>query len=377
MRVLHLYSGNLYGGIEAMLAVLARERRMCPAMESHFGLCFDARLAGELRVLGAPVHILGDVRVRQPISVWRARRALRTLLATLKPEMVVCHSAWPYALFGGTVRAAHVPVGFWLHDAVRGTHWTERWARFRRPDIVIYNSEYTGRTVRTVFPRTRAELIHWPVSPPAPPPVAQGTGRGVRSEMGTAPGTVVIVQVGRLERWKGHPLLLHALGFMGDVPGWECWIVGGAQRAMERMYESQLRIMASSRGVRTRVHFLGERKDVQRVLADADIFCQPNAQAEPFGVAIIEALYAGIPVVATDMGGPSEILSTGGCGVLVPPANPHALANALRDLVTNHERRQTLGAAGPARAAVLCDPKARLNQLHDVLGDVVRQRSVR
>jgi glycosyltransferase involved in cell wall biosynthesis len=368
MRILHVYSGNLYGGVEAMLAVLARERSACPELEPAFALCFEGRLSRELRTAGVPVHLLGAVRASRPPTILKARRALRALLREVHPDFVMCHSAWSYSMFGATARRAGVPVGFWLHDAVRGTHWTERWARLRRPDIVIYNSAFTGRTVEAVFPDARADLVHCPVSPP-PGRGARGT---VRQEFGVAPETAVIVQVGRLERWKGHALLLHALGFLGDVPGWECWIVGGAQRAAERTYEAQLRTLAVSRGVRTRVRFLGERDDIGQVLAGADIFCQPNAQPEPFGVAIIEALYAGVPVVATDMGGPQEILRGQGCGVLVPARRPDELANALRGLIEHPARRRAMGDAGPARARALCDPATQLRRLHDVLAPLMR-----
>ncbi|MDE3126733.1 MAG: glycosyltransferase, partial [Gemmatimonadota bacterium] len=305
MKLLHVYSGNLYGGVEAMLVVLAREAAARPDLTPEFALCFDGRLAQELRACGATVHILGAVRASRPASVMRARRALRTVLKERRPDFVMCHSAWSYSMFGVTARRQYLPVGFWLHDAVRGRHWTERWAKRRTPDIVIYNSRYTGETVGSVFAGARSALVHCPVAPPVR---HKGDRDAVRQELGVPADAVVIVQVGRLERWKGHPLLLHALGFLGELPGWECWIVGGAQRATERAYESQLRTLAVSRGVRTRVRFLGERSDVPRVLAAADIFCQPNAQAEPFGVAIIEALYSELPVVASDMGGPSEIL---------------------------------------------------------------------
>lgn len=375
MKLLHVYSGNLYGGVEAMLGVLARERAACPSLNPTFALCFDGRLARELRAYGATVHLLGAVRASRPGSVLRGRRMLRALLRDLKPDFVMCHSSWSYSIFSPTVRRAGYPVGFWLHDAVRGSHWTERWARLRQPDIVIYNSAFTGQTVNAVFPRARAELVHCPVSPP------RTTGKvardAVRKELGTPSDMAVIVQVGRLERWKGHALLLHALGFLGDLPGWECWIVGGAQRASERAYEARLRTLAVSRGVRKRVRFLGERDDVERVLSAADIFCQPNALPEPFGVAIIEGLYAGLPVVATDMGGPTDILGGQGCGVLVPPGQPHAMADALRALVKDADRRRTMGALGPARAGELCDPAARLTQLHDVLRQVVASRSKR
>lgn len=373
MKVLHVYSGNLYGGVEAMLVVLARERAAFGALEPEFALCFEGRLARELRAAGTPVHLLGAVRASRPATILRARRALRRALKEVKPDVVICHSAWSYSLFGATARRAGYPVGFWLHDAVRGKHWTERWARLRTPDLVIYNSAYTGTTVGRVFPRARAELVHCPVSAPA----LHGKRDAVRQQFGVPADVAVIVQIGRLERWKGHALLLHALGFLGDLPGWECWIVGGAQRAAERTYEAQLRTLAVSRGVRTRVRFLGERDDVGDVLAGADIFCQPNAQPEPFGVAIIEALYTGVPVVATDMGGPQEILKGQGCGVLVAPRRPHELADALRRLIEDPAGRRGMGAAGPARARELCDPAARLQQLHEVLRPLVREHGSR
>ena len=350
-----------------MLVVLARERERCADIEPEFALCFDGRLARELRASGTPVHLLGAVRASRPRTILKARRALRALLKELKPDVVMCHSAWSYSLFAATARRAGYPVGFWLHDAVRGKHWTERWARLRAPDVVIYNSTFTGKTVQSVFPRARAELVHCPVSPPA----VTGAREVIRRELGVPPDTAVIVQIGRLERWKGHALLLHALGFLGDLPGWECWIVGGAQRASEKTYESQLKTLVVSRGVRTRVRFLGERDDVGNVLAGADIFCQPNAQPEPFGVAIIEALYAGVPVVATDMGGPAEILKGQSCGVLVPPRRPDELAQALRTLIENPARRRAMGAAGPERARALCDPAARLCQVRDVLQPLI------
>lgn len=371
MKILHVYSGNLYGGVEATLVVLARARASFPDVEPEFALCFDARLARELRASGTPVHVLGGVRASRPQTVFRARRALRGLLKERRPDFVMCHSAWSYSLFSATTRRAGYPVGFWLHDAVRGTHWTERWARLRAPDIVIYNSEFTGSTVRRVFSRARAELLHCPVSPPA----VQAPREAVRREFGVPPETAVIVQIGRLERWKGHALLLHALGFLGDLPGWECWIVGGAQRTPEKTYAAQLKTLAVSRGVHTRVRFLGERDDIGSILAGAEIFCQPNAQAEPFGVAIIEALYAGVPVVATDMGGPTEIINGHGCGLLVRARRPDEFALALRSLIENPARRRAMGAAGPARARALCDPGARLRQLHDVLSRVITERA--
>ena len=121
-----------------------------------------------------------------------------------------------------------------------------------------------------------------------------------------------------MEAWKGHRLLLEALGRLRHVPGWVLWVAGGAQRPYEARYLAELEAQATELGIRGRVRFLGQRSDVPRLLRAADIHCQPNLGPEPFGIAFIEALQARLPVVTTAMGGPLEIID-GSCGVLVAP----------------------------------------------------------
>src|SRR5437870_4389238 len=109
MRVLHVYSGNLYGGVETLLTTLARHRQSCPALDQHFALFFLGRLSAELSITGAPVYHLGEVSVRRPWTVWRARRRLADLLSRSRFEAVVCHSAWAQAVAGPAVRLAGRP----------------------------------------------------------------------------------------------------------------------------------------------------------------------------------------------------------------------------------------------------------------------------
>src|SRR6185295_14283079 len=107
MRVLHVYSGNLFGGIEAMLLAIARQ----PAadLESEFALCFEGRLSRELTAAGARVHQLAEVRVSRPQTVRRARRALAALLSSGRFDRVICHASWSHAIFGGLVRRTGTP----------------------------------------------------------------------------------------------------------------------------------------------------------------------------------------------------------------------------------------------------------------------------
>src|SRR5262249_25951309 len=160
-------------------------------------------------------------------------------------------------------------------------------------------------------------------------------------------------------RWKGHLLHLDALGRLRHHSGWVAWMVGGAQRLQEVGYLAELKNRAIELNIADRVRFLGQRTDVPRLLAAADVHCQPNTGPEPFGMTFVEGLQAGLPVITTAWGGASEIVDET-CGILTPPGDAGALSSALRDLLQNPQRRATLGRAGPARARALCDPARQL-----------------
>ena len=368
MRLLHIHSGNLYGGVETLLTTLARSRDLFPALESHFALCFEGRLTDELQLAGAAVHRLARTRVSQPLTVIRARRALSDLLRREEFDLAVCHSSWSQSLFGPVVRAAHLPLVFWLHNPTNGKHWLDRWGSKTAPDLVLCNSEFTGATARNLYPQIRSEVVYCPV---APSPTYSKADRAItRTELQTAQAAVVIIQASRMEEWKGHALHLEALSKLKDVPGWVCWQVGGAQRPAELQYLDRLKKKAEQLGIADRVRFLGQRSDVEKLLAAADIYCQPNTDGEPFGIAFIEALYAGLPVVTTEIGGACEIIDES-CGVLVKPRDKDALAQSLRGLIRDQVGRVRLGTAGPARARKLCDVKTQVERLHECFAEVV------
>ncbi|GJG86386.1 hypothetical protein tb265_15670 [Gemmatimonadetes bacterium T265] len=364
-RVLHVAHGRIFGGIETLLVTLARFRHLCPSMAPAFGVCYEGRLVDELRRTGAPVHVLGEARASRPLSIRRARADLRRLLASGAFDVVVCHAAWPQAVFAPVAGAVGIPVVFWQHDRLSGRHWTERWARRSPPDHTVSNSAFSAETLRALYPQSPVDIMYYPVPPDAPDETAPARAEvrtSVREALATPPDATVIIQVSRMQPWKGHLNLVRALGAMRARPGWVAWIVGAAQRPEDEAYERAVRDEAASNGVVDRIRFCGQRADVPRLLRAADVFCQPNAGAEPFGIVYVEALYAGLPVVTTDMGGAREIVDDG-CGVRTPPGDVDALAAALTRLVDDDAMRARLGAAGPARAAHLCNPVRQLARL--------------
>jgi glycosyltransferase involved in cell wall biosynthesis len=357
MRVLHVAAGNLYGGVERILEEIGRHGEG----RHEFAISFSGRLADGLGSSGAVVHAVGGVRFSRPLSVLRARRRLSTVLGRTAYDLVVGHSPWAYALMAPVARRLGIRRVLWAHDALDGRHWTERRVARHVPALVICNSCFTASAIHEWLAAVRSDVVYAPVSAVAAGP---GLRAAVRADLGISERTTVILLASRMERWKGHAELLEATRSLRD--DWAVLIAGGAQRAHEMKYEQELRRAAASLPAPDRIRFLGERTDVARLLQAADIHCQPNTAPEPFGLAFVEALYAGVPVVTSDAGGAREIV-TPDCGVLLRPGDSTALAAALQGLIDNPARRRTLGAAGPERAHALCDPVAQMAALERAL----------
>jgi glycosyltransferase involved in cell wall biosynthesis len=366
VRVLHIHSGNLWGGIESFLATLARSRSEAGDLESEFAVCFAGRLRDELTSAGAVVHDLEPVRTRAPWTVFGGRRRLERVLARGAFDVVVTHSPWSQAVFGGTAASSGATGVFWLHDAVTGKHWLERWAARHRPKFAIANSHYTLETLAALFGGIPSVVHRYPVAFPSTP-LTSAERASVRAELGAGEDTVVVLQASRMQAWKGQHRLLHALAAAGRSEPWLCVQVGGAQRASEDAYVNELKALAARLGIADRVRFLGQRSDVPRLLLSADVFCQPNAGPEPFGIVFVEALLAGLPIVTTDFGGAREIV-TPEVGYLTQ--GDGMLAEVLGRLVRDRELRQRLGGAGPSRARLLCDPQQQVSGLTQLLARI-------
>ena len=365
MQLLHVSSGNLYGGVETMLLTMARNRGCCPELQTEIALCFEGRLSRELEASGVPLHQLPTPRARMPHTISRARQALIGLLRDRRFDRVICHGQWAQAILGPAVRRAGVPLAMWVHGPLTGRHWSERWAGWTRPDLVICASQFTARTVPRLYEDVTTAVVHPPVDA-APEPLSPLERKVIRGELATAENAIVIVQASRTEAWKGHELLIDALGLLRGVPHWVWWQVGGPQRPFEEAYLESLHERVRSLDIADRVRFIGERSDVRCLLAAADMHCQANLSPEPFGIAFIEALAAGLPVVTVAIGGALEIVDDS-CGILVPPSDPAALADALRRLIDDVPLRGRLSRAAPARARSVSDAATQMRALKNAL----------
>jgi len=368
MRVLHLYAGNLFGGIETYLITLAKTP--LPQMQHEFALCFEGRLSSELQQAGAIVHQLGAVKLRNPLSVWKARSHLKALLQKRQFDVVIAHACWAQAIFGSVVKAQNLPLIFYAHNIVSGQEWLEQLAKRTVPDLVLANSRYTATTLKHLYPETPIRTVYFPVMSSD----QSANRQKVRSQFQTPPDQIVMIQVSRLEECKGHRSLFSALSELQAIPDWEVWIAGGAQRFQEQVYLTSLQQQVEDLGLLDRVKFLEERTDVPQLLAAADLYCQPNLSAESFGISLVEALYAGLPIVTTAIGAAPEIV-TDTCGYLVPAGDNSAIAQALERLITDARERDRLSKGCLDRAIELCDPVQQLTKLHEILNQELFEKS--
>lgn len=162
----------------------------------------------------------------------------------------------------------------------------------------------------------------------------------LREEFGGAAAHLLLIAA-RIHPEKGYDHLLAALPQIQSRSSRPCVLLVAGTGPLENHY----REMTRSLGVEQSVRFLGYRKDIADLMLAADLFVLPS-EAEAFGLVLAEALYLGVPVVATRVGGIPEIVDDGVDGVLVPSRDPHALAAAVVDLLGNPERCRALARAG-------------------------------
>jgi glycosyltransferase involved in cell wall biosynthesis len=179
-------------------------------------------------------------------------------------------------------------------------------------------------------------------------PVRSGNAERVRKEFGVQPGECVLLAVGTLERRKGHQILLEALARLearGLTNPWKLIIAGGRGGDQHEALQDYVR----DEGLEQRVHIVTNRDDIPDLLALADIFVMPSLW-EGLPMALLEAMIAGKAIVASAASGIPEAIANGREGVLVPPGDAGALADALLSLLTDPDRRVALSNAAATRA---------------------------
>lgn len=342
--VLHVV-GSSAGGIRSHVAYLASHP---PPGFSTVGVAAPPELADYFgqTFLGSPGFISGRLPAADILHAHGLTAGIRAVSSLAprraRPALVITVHTSQQQTLRVQVPGSRLPL-------VQAGLWRAALALVARADALVAVSEEVGAQVgasHVVAPATRMPL------PDA------GNRDQTRLALGTQTRKVVVLAACRLHHDKNLGVLIDAVRGSGA----EGWIAGeGPERR-------RLEELASGSGVR----LLGQREDIPSLLGAADIFALP-AKAESYGLAVMEAVSAGLPVVATRTGGIAELVGDG--GLLVEPGDAGAFVQALRRLIDDPQLRQRL--ASRARARRLPSAAELTKRLGEVYEEALTTRAAR
>ena len=341
-RIAHLIETDGPGGAERMLVSLANELQgrgyPCVVFTSA---CVERWLEKELASFGIPIEY---VSLPKPFS----RRFAHELAAAFRRYRVaLAHShEFTMAFYGAWAsRLAGVPHVITMHGRrYYAEKWRRRfamrWAVGASAAVTAVSHPLAEAMQRDLWLRRgRVTVI------PNGIRSRKASANGIRRELGVGPSDRLLLAVGNLYPVKGHGDLLTALSYLAPRhPAVHLAIAGRGELA------ETLNREANARRIGDRVHLLGLRNDVAELLASADAFVLPS-RSEGLPLALLEAMFAGLPIVATRVGEVPAALADGGAGLLVEPGRPDELAKAIERILSDSELARALGTRARERAA--------------------------
>jgi glycosyltransferase involved in cell wall biosynthesis len=191
----------------------------------------------------------------------------------------------------------------------------------------------------------------------------------VCKNLGIDPAADLVGLFSRIAEWKGQDVMIRALP---DLPETHLLIVGEALFEGDEAYKRSIQKLSRRLGVAERVHFLGFRNDVPRLMTAADVVVHTSTAPEPFGRVIVEGMLAGTPVIATEAGGAAEIIDAGQTGILLPPNDPGALREAVGDVLRSNSDTAEMVRQARREARRHYSVETMIEAVDDEIRDVLR-----
>lgn len=353
IRLTLILDVTFVGGVEKVMLDVFRHFDPAVVMPRLVCLREPGPLAGEFRAAGFEVVSLDRTGRSDPTTLPKLVADLRR--SATDAVLLAHHNRAALALGRFAARVARVPVSVLApHDmdmAVLGKRCLPRWAveSMFLSDAMVLLSARHGAYLRDVegvgsrpWRRVREYVVPNGIVVPALPGSADR--EWARHEFGADQDDFVIGIVARLSAQKAHQVLFAAIrSLLVSDPSTRLAVVGEGEREVE------LRSLAVELGIAERTSFLGIRDDVSRLLAGFDVSCLSSVH-EAMPIAVIESMAAGLPVVATDCGCLSDMVTDGEHGFIVPIGDAEAMAQRLATLASDTELRARLGKSARAKA---------------------------
>ena len=328
IKVVHVLRSLEFGGAERLVVDLAGLQRESGGISPEL-VCLESLgpLLGEAERRGVPCALIGAGGARYISGIWRLWRRF----SRERPDIVHTHNFLSHVHAAPAARLAGIPVLHTKHGkAVTSFAWSKRFRRFlyQLADAIAVVSKETGESflAKSGVNRSKIAVVYNGIDTSR----FAGLDRaGARRDLGLDGNLFIFGAISRLDPVKDHPTLLRAFRrAAGRCSRCMLVIVGdGPERgAIERMI--------GELGLGGAVRLEGFTKDVPRYLASFDCFVQPSTE-EGLSLTILEAAAAGVPVIASSVGGTPEIIENGITGTLVPAGDVDAIAHALESFIEN------------------------------------------
>lgn len=383
-KILFVTHAANYGGAELFLRDVVvhadRTGRTWPVLFLADGpLAKDLREAGiDAKIVNASARILTLKRGSSLRDVLAAVLSIVTVVRALIREFrasdVICaNSQKSLFLAGFAARLARKPFVWILHDLMTDSSFS---GTMRRAVVFFANHMTASVVANSVAAKdalvqcggnhAKIAVVYngFDFTADFPEPAA-GADHNALREFGLLDRPTVGL-FGRITPWKGQHVLVEAVE---RIPDLQAIIVGDATY-QDGSYFDRIRAMVEERKLSDRVKFLGFRKDVRRLMAAVDIVAHTSTDPEPFGRVIVEGMALGRPVVATEGGGVGEIIESGKTGLLYPPGDSAALAEALRSMLDDPALTARLAAEGRRTVAARFSITRSVDDLDRVFGGV-------
>lgn len=346
-KVFHVLAGGPWGG--GAVVVLALTRALIEASCQVWVLCVDELVGRRFAKAGA--HVVTCRHWRREINPPLDSLAFLQLFRVCRRErfdLVNTHTSKGGFLGRLAARLAGVPRVIHTAHGFAFMQTSSKWLTM----FYAYLERLAGHfcdLVISVNEEERLDAIRQKVIRPdkivtilngidLDPFEEVGAVEATRRELGMPDDALIVGTVGRLAVQKGFAYLIQAVPqVLRSCP--KAWFVFAGSGPLE----SELRAVAAEKDVVERCRFLGFREDIPELLGCYDLFVLPSLW-EGLSITLLEAMAAAKPVVATDIKGNREVIADSVDGLLVPPADPEALANAIVELLQDRERAQTMGA---------------------------------
>jgi glycosyltransferase involved in cell wall biosynthesis len=351
VKVLYMLHDARRSGVPAVAAAAIRALAGA-GVEPVVLFAYDGIYAADLRERGVEVHAFGKKRP----FVWRLNRFLFNLrlLALIRRVDVVHVHGIKLACSVLCARLLGARVVFHLHELPGRIGWLLRRA-IAAADEVVFCSATCAAHFSGVPARRARTIVNAMLFPDVMP--ARHAGAGMR-----------ILMVGSINRNKGQDILLKAFARLKGG-GASLWLYGTTGLSAHG-YVRALKRFAADQGLSDRVHFPGPTADVFRAFAQAAVVVH-TSWTESFGMALVEAMACGVPVIAHDLEGMREVVVDGVTGYLIPPGDVAALTERLEQLLADPGLRERLGSAGAQLVRERFSMTTRVREYRELYDEVM------